>query len=57
MKTYIVSYAAVHCFRLLVDAPDEESAIREAKGSTGDAIWVGVSLDHFKAVEAEYHDD
>jgi hypothetical protein len=57
MKTYIVSYAAVHRFKLLIDAPDEETAIREAKSSTGDALWTGVALEGFRAEEAEYHDD
>lgn len=51
MRTFIVSYQAVHRFKLVIEAEDKEAALSEARVSTGDALWTGVSLANFKADE------
>lgn len=51
MKMYLVSYQAVHQFKRMVDAEDEDAAVIEAQRTHGDALWTGVFLANFKAEE------
>jgi hypothetical protein len=49
MKRYIVKFAEIRHYEMIVDAFDEESAIKRARTGPENPTWVCVELDNFRA--------
>lgn len=49
MKRYIVTFDEVRRYEMVVDAFDEESAIRRARTGPENPVWVNVDLENFRA--------
>jgi hypothetical protein len=49
MKRYIVKFEEIRHYEMVVDAWDEESAIRHARTGPENPIWVNVELENFRA--------
>ena len=49
MKRYIVKFAEIRHYEMIVDAFDEEGAIKEVRTGPGLPTWVNVELESFRA--------
>jgi hypothetical protein len=49
MKRYIVKFAEIRHYEMIVDAFDEEGAIRRARTGPENPTWINVELDNFRA--------
>ena len=49
MKRYIVKFEEIRHYEMVVDAWDEESAIRHARTGPENPVWVNVDLENFRA--------
>jgi hypothetical protein len=49
MKRYIVKFEEIRHYEMIVDAFDEEAAIRRARTGPENPTWVNVDLENFRA--------
>lgn len=49
MKRYIVKFEEIRHYEMVVDAFDEEGAIRKARTGPENPVWLEVELDNFRA--------
>jgi len=49
MKRYIVKFAEIRHYEMVVDAYDEAAAIKKARCGPDHPTWVNVELENFRA--------